>query len=108
MTEQYIDIYLSDIKPNPRYMRTEDDRLDILGQILLSYYEIMVPIRSKLPSELKKQIPPFTMKARGTILDTPLTMQIICNMSKQPREQVRLANELLGNSGFPLRLNPVV
>ena len=97
-----IPIYIRDVKPNARYMLSPDGRADLLGQILISGFNLNVSERSKTPAELKKIIPPFTMQCRGTIMNTPLTMELLVNTKLTSGLQIEKANILLAPHNIKL------
>ena len=89
-----ITIYLPDLASNKTHLCDNDGKHDLLGQILYTLGETVIP-KQKLPSDLLKSIPPFTCSCRGKIVDTALTIQLASLARLSPREQVERANSAL-------------
>ena len=96
-----IKIYLPDLMSNKSHLCDNDNKHDLLGQILYSLGETVIP-KQKLPSDLLKSIPPFTCSCRGKIVDTAITLQLVNNSKLSPRKQVELGNQLLKHSNITL------
>lgn len=96
-----INIYLPDLMSNKTHLCDNENRHDLLGQILYSLGETVIP-KQKLPSDLLKSIPPFTCSCRGKIVDTAITLQLVNNSTLSPRKQVELGNQLLKHSNIIL------
>lgn len=86
---------------NKTHLCDNENRHDLLGQILYSLGETVIP-KQKLPSDLLKSIPPFTCSCRGKIVDTAITLQLVNNSTLSPRKQVELGNQLLKHSNIIL------
>ena len=96
-----IKIYLPDLLSNNSCLCDNENRHDLLGQILYSLGHTVIP-KQKLPSELLKSIPPFTCSCRGKIVDTAITLQFVSNSKLPPRKQVELGNQLLKHNNITL------
>jgi len=89
-------IYTEDIYPGMKYMRDDQDRLDLIGQILHTGYGIKIHKHSQTPAHQNTVISPFTESIRGRANNTPLTMQILRNAgSMTGMQQLKAANDLL-------------
>lgn len=71
-----------------------DGRVDIVGAILLNNgYEI--PDKTKLPSELRLEIPHFTRIIRRKVVDSALSQKLL-TLNPHPQETaIKMANDLL-------------
>lgn len=78
--------------PNKYLLR--DNQYDILGCILLKL-GYTIPDKTKLPSELKMEIPYFTTSIRRKIVDTDLTIRLLDLDCSPQKEAIRSANILL-------------
>jgi hypothetical protein len=88
---------------HPNKYLSKDGQYDILGCILLNR-GCFIPDKTKLPSELKLELPPFTKKVRNKIVDTDLTISII-SLDLLPKQQALVrANLLLFPQNIQIKL----
>lgn len=72
----------------------KENKVDILGAILLEC-RYNVPDKSRLPSDLKIEIPLFTRSIRRRIVDTPLTHSLLTLSFFPQGEALKRANQIL-------------
>ena len=90
---QAIKIPRSLLKHGQQFLRN-NDKFDLLGSILFELGE-NIPDKSRLPSDLKKEIAFFTFSQRRRIIDSKITLDIVA-LDASPQEiAVRKANEIL-------------
>ena len=91
-----IPIYVEDIVQGAPKMKDSLGRLDLLGQILMTGYEVKIHSHSETPASQSTVIHPFSVKVRGRVHCTELCLKILRNASSlPPRKQVEEANKLL-------------
>lgn len=108
-----ITIYTEDIIPNCKYMCDELGRLDLLGQLLFTGYNIRIPYKTRTPQDLEKSIKNFVVCIRGFCYsNTPITLSLLALYSLPGKKQVAEANKLLNSIGINLiiasEVKPVV
>ena len=85
-----------DIQQRTKFMRDSQDRLDLLGQILTTGFEIKVHKHAVSPADQGTLLAPFTVYVRGRTHNTPLTLQLLRNADHYtPKKQIEQANILL-------------
>ena len=96
-------IVTSDLQFPPKYLHCpRTGQYDLLGQILYSL-GYAIPPRTRLPSQLDKPIPYFTLTIRDRLVDTPLSQSILtASLTVHPRELLRHANGLLVSTPYIL------
>lgn len=91
-----IPIYTSDILPGATKMLDKEGRLDLMGQILFSGYNIKVHEHSTSPADQGTSLYPFSVRVRGRAHNTELTLKILRNAANlSAKKQVEAANDLL-------------
>lgn len=91
-----IPIYYKDIFRNALYMHDTEGRYDLLGQILFTGFNIDIPMKTRVPSELNTIIHPFTIQVRRYCkCCTPITLQLLANTGLSGKQQIVAANKLL-------------
>ena len=106
-----IPIVTEDIIKGTRYMRDKFDRLDLLGQILFTGYQLKIINKNtqydnppKTPADLKISLHPFTKQIRGSYVNTPLTLQLLENAELYGgSQQLEEANKLLAPFSIQLQ-----
>ena len=90
-----IPIYIEDILPSQKKLQDSKGRLDLLGQILKSGYNISIDLKAKTPACQETLLYPFTCLIRGVVCNTQLTMDLLSSTTLSPTKQVNKANKLL-------------
>ena len=91
-----IPIHTCDILRNSPYLHDTQGRLDLLGQIILTGYNIPVPMKTRTPAELDTTIYPFTTMIRQySRCNTALTLDLLANIGLSGKQQLKEANKLL-------------
>lgn len=102
---QTIAIVVSDLTHKAKYLHCpRTGKHDIVGQLLFSlgYY---VPPKSRLVTDLGKHIPPFTTYVRDTVVNSPLSIELLQASSiLPPRELVAACNAILAKHKAPYKL----
>lgn len=99
-----IPIYTCDIARSAAYMHDTEGRMDLLGQILFTGFNIPVPMKTRSPSELDHTVHPFTTVIRTYVrCNTSLTMQMLANIGLSPKQQIDEANKLLAPYNIQLQ-----
>jgi len=89
-------ICTADIKPGMKWMLDKQGRMCLLGQILLTGYNIKVQTFCESPAHQGTLLHPFTVQARNRIHNTELTIRMLKNgESLSGLKQLQLANDLL-------------
>jgi hypothetical protein len=100
---QTITIYTQDIISNAKYICDAEGRCDLLGQILVTGYNIRVAPKTRTPACLQTGIRNFVSLYRGYVYcNTPLTLALLDNAYLPPGKQVAEANKLLNPLGINL------
>ena len=82
----HIVIYTDDIHTGCKYMMDNSNRLDLLGQILFTGYNIKIHHHMESPAEQQDLIHPFTTLRRNRCYNTPLTLQLL--LMQTPSQEV--------------------
>lgn len=91
-----IPIYTADIIKGTRWMKDNQGRLDLLGQILFTGYGIKIHTHVESPAHQGVILHPFTVRARNRIHNTELTIKLLQNADiLSGRKQLEVANVLL-------------
>ena len=86
---------------NPRYLRSKDNRLCLVGQVIAqSSPSTIIPTPTRTPCELKSPVSPITITFRNQIILTPTGYELLQITRQDPEVQFELANKLLNPHGI--------
>lgn len=75
---------------------------DLIGSLLADQIDL-TPGPETLPSQLKKLLPPFTIKCRNRVIDSPLTIQLTLLDFATSKEVVKTnVKDLLAKEGHTI------
>lgn len=74
-----IPIYTEDLNPKAKFMKDSLGRLDLMGQILYTGYQIVIEDKMATPACQEILLPPFTRTLRNVYQNTQVTQMILTN-----------------------------